>query len=187
MVDQRRKFVGEYESGDWTMSELCRFYEISRESGYKWLKRSRSEGEPGLQDRSRAARWHPNQTAVEIEQQVLQLRRQHATWGARKLLIVLQRRRPSVIWPAASTIGELLKREGLTVARRKRRKTPPYTQPFQHATEANQVWCADFKGWFRTLDGQRIDPLTISDAASRYLLRCQVVEKAEVRVLAGAL
>jgi transposase InsO family protein len=161
------------------MSELCRFYEISRESGYKWLKRSRSEGEPGLQDRSRAARWHPNQTAVEIEQQVLQLRRQHATWGARKLLFVLQRRRPSVIWPAASTIGELLKREGLTVARRKRRKTPPYTQTFQHATEANQVWCADFKGWFRTLDGQRIDPLTISDAASRYLLRCQVVEKAD--------
>jgi transposase InsO family protein len=179
VVDQRRKFVGEYESGDWTMSELCRFYEISRESGYKWLKRSRSEGEPGLQDRSRAARRHPNQTAVEIEQQVLQLRRQHATWGARKLLFVLQRRRPSVIWPAASTMGELLKREGLTVPRRKRRKTPPYTQPFQQVTEANQVWCADFKGWFRTLDGQRIDPLTISDAASRYLLRCQVVEKAD--------
>ena len=107
MVDQRRKFVREYESGDWTMSELCRFYEISRESGYKWLKRSRSEGEPGLQDRSRAARWHPNQTAVEIERQVLQLRRQHATWGARKLLFVLQRRRPSVISTCGTAVAIL--------------------------------------------------------------------------------
>jgi putative transposase len=140
------------------MSELCRFYEISRESGYKWLKRSRSEGEPGLEDRSRAAAWHPNQTAVEIEQQVLQLRRQHATWGARKLLFVCSAVSRGVIWPAASTIGELLKREGLTVARRKRSKTPPYTQPLGHATEANQVWCADFKGWFRTLDGNALIP-----------------------------
>jgi transposase InsO family protein len=181
VVDQRRKFVREYESDEWTMAELCRVYEISRESGYKWLKRSRSEGEQGLQDRSRAAGRHPNQTAAEIEQQVLQLRRQHATWGARKLLFVLRGRHPSLTWPAASTMGEILKREGLTVPRRKRRKTPPYTQPFHHATEPNQVWCADFKGWFRTLDGQRIDPLTISDAASRYLLRCQVVEKADTQ------
>jgi transposase InsO family protein len=181
VVEQRRKFVQEYESGQWTMAELCRVYEISRESGYKWLKRSRSEGEPGLEDRSRAPRRHPNQTDAEIEQQVLQLRRQHATWGARKLRFTLRSRHPSVTWPAASTMGELLKREGLVVPRRKRRKTPPYTQPFQHAGEPNQVWCADFKGWFRTLDQQRIDPLTISDAASRYLLRCQVVEKTDTQ------
>jgi putative transposase len=161
------------------MAELCRFYEISRESGYKWLKRSRSEGEAGLQDRSRSPRRHPNQTGREIEQQVLQLRRVHPTWGARKLLFRLRSQQAGVVWPAASTIGELIKREGLAVPRRKRRKTPPYTQPLDHASKPNQVWCADFKGWFRTLDQQRIDPLTISDAASRYLLRCQAVEKTD--------
>lgn len=179
VVDQRRQFVREYESGEWTMAELCRFYEISRESGYKWLKRSRLEGALGLEDRSRAPQHHPNQTAEKIEQQVLQLRRQHSTWGARKLLTRLRDQQPGVAWPAASTIGELLRREGLTVPRRKRRKTPPFSQPLGHAQQPNQVWCADFKGWFRTLDQQRVDPLTISDAASRYLLRCQAVEKTD--------
>ncbi len=75
------------------------------------------------------------------------------------------------------------------MSRRARRKTPPYTQPFQNAIEPNQLWCADFKGWFRTRDQQRIDPLTISDAASRYLLRCQAVEKAnteQVRAICEA-
>jgi transposase InsO family protein len=73
----------------------------------------------------------------------------------------------------------MVKRAGLVVARRKRRRTEPYTEPLQHAVESNRVWCADFKGWFRSGDGTRIDPLTISDAYSRYLLRCQVVEKTD--------
>ena len=120
VVDQRRKFVQEYESGEWTMAELCRVYEISRESGYKWIKRIRAEGEQGLEDRSRAPRCHPNQTDANIEQQVLQLRRRHATWEPRKLLYVLGQKQPQVVWPAASTVGALLKREGLTVSRRAR-------------------------------------------------------------------
>src|SRR5271165_7219098 len=73
--------------------------------------------------------------------------------------------------------GHLLKRAGLVVARKQRRRTAPYTEPLAHAEGCNRVWCADFKGWFRTGDGERIDPLTISDAYSRYLLRCQAVEK----------
>jgi len=179
VVEQRTKFVQEYESDAWTMAELCRIYEISRETGYKWIKRSRAEGEQGLKDRSRAPVRHPNQTAVEIEQRVLRLRQQHPSWGPRKLRRTLTQSHPRLAWPAASTMGELLRREGLSVARKKRRKTPPYTQPFQSAAEPNQLWCADFKGWFRTLDQDRIDPLTISDATSRYLLRCQAVEKTD--------
>jgi putative transposase len=158
VVEQRKKFVQEYESGEWTMAELCRIYEVSRESGYKWLRRSQEEGEAGLEDRSRAAIRHPNQTKPSTEQQLLALRQRHATWGARKLRAYLQRKQPRLVLPAASTIGALLKREGLTVPRRQLRKTPPYTQPFQLAVEPNQLWCADFKGWFLTLDRQRIDP-----------------------------
>jgi hypothetical protein len=74
-----------------------------------------------------------------------------------------------------------LKREGLVVARKKRVHTAAYTAPLAHAQDCNGVWCADFKGWFRTADGERIDPLTISDAYSRYLLRCQPVEKTDTR------
>jgi hypothetical protein len=73
----------------------------------------------------------------------------------------------------------MLSRAGLVRERRKRRRVPPWTQPFAAASAPNRVWCADFKGWFRTRDGERIDPLTISDAHSRYLLRCQAVEKTD--------
>jgi transposase InsO family protein len=116
---------------------------------------------------------------VEIEAAVLALRREHMRWGARKLKWVLEHAEPDILWPAASTIGEMLGREGLAMARKKRRRVPPYTQPFAAASAPNRVWCADFKGWFRTQDGERIDPLTLTDAHSRYLLRCQAVEKTD--------
>ena len=89
----------------------------------------------------------------------------------------LQRAQPNVAWPAVSTIGNLLRRHGLTVLRRHRRRASPTPPPLTAGNEPNRVWCADFKGWFRTQDGERCDPLTISDAASRYLLRCQAVTK----------
>ena len=159
------------------MAELCRIYEISRESGYKWLRRSQVEGKRDLQiaavprldipirpsHRLSSSCWH---CASDMR------RGERASYG-----LTYNRSSRRLVLPAASTIGALLKREGLTVPRRQLRKTPPYTQPFQQAIEPNQLWCADFKGWFRTLDRQRIDPLTISDTASRYLLRCQAVEK----------
>ena len=159
------------------MAELCRMHGISRQSGYKWLGRNEEEGEAGLIDRSRAAHQHPNQISVSIENHIIALRREHPSWGPRKLQVVLRTRKPKLQWPAVSTIGALLKREGLVIARKHRRRTPLYTQPLQHAGQANDLWCADFKGWFLTQDHDRIDPLTVTDAASRYLLRCQVVEK----------
>src|ERR1700761_6973017 len=182
-VDQRRRFLTEYASGEWTMAELCRAYEISRQCGYKWLERNEQEGEAGLLDRSRAAHHHPHQVAKAIEEKILACRRSHPTWGARKLRRYLQEKNGKRSWPALSTFGEILKRTGLTRPQRQRRRTPPCLQPLQSATQANEVWCADFKGWFLTGDGQRVDPLTITDAASRYLLRCQIVEKTNTQTV----
>ena len=179
VVEQRMRFVLEWEAGMETVTELCQRYEISRKTGYKILGRWQQSRVAGLQDRHRAPLRHPNQMPVEIEQAVLELRQAHPRWGPRKLRHWLQTHHPGRRWPAASTIGELLAREGLAHARRGRRKAPPYTQPFASAHAANQVWCMDFKGWFRTRDGERIDPLTISDAYSRYLLRCQAVKASD--------
>ena len=161
------------------MTELCQRYEIARQTGYVWVRRYRQSGVPGLVEGSRTPHRHSNQMPEELERMVLELRQAHMTWGPRKLKKILEKNEPGRAWPATSTIGALLKREGLVVARKKRSRTAPYTQPLAHATGANRVWCADFKGWFRTGDGQRIDPLTISDAHSRYLLRCQAVEKTD--------
>ena len=178
-MEEKLRFVFEYQQRQRTMTELCQRYEISRETGYVWLRRYQAVGLEGLREKSRAAQRHGNQTSAEIEQMVLELREAHSRWGPRKLKRVLEDNEPGRVWPAASTIGALLKREGLMAGRRKRRRTAPYTEPLAHADGPNRVWCADFKGWFHTGDGERIDPLTITDAHSRYLFRCQAVEKTD--------
>ena len=179
VMDERLRFVFEYERHECSMTELCRRKGISRETGYVWVHRYRLYGLQGLDDRRRAPWRHPNQTPTAIKQAVLALRQAHMRWGPRKLRAILVQDQPGPHWPASSTIGEIIKRAGLVVPRKKRRTTEPYTQPLAHAVESNRVWCADFKGWFKAGDGTRIDPLTISDAHSRYLLRCQAVEKTD--------
>src|SRR5277367_1200091 len=179
VMDERMRFILEQEGGLDTMTDLCEAYSIARETGYYWLRRYREGGVAALEDRRRAPRQHPNQTPEKIQEAVLALRRAHMSWGPRKLKRVLWEKEPRREWPASSTIGAMLARQGLTVPRKKRRRVPPYTEPFAGAEAPNRVWCADFKGWFRTRDGERIDPLTITDACSRYLLRCQRVQKTD--------
>lgn len=177
VMDEKLRFVFEYERDEQTMTELCRQFGISRETGYVVLRRFRQYGLKGLEELDRAPERHPNQTSAEVERTVLELRQAHMRWGPRKLRRILERDHPGRGWPATSTVGEIIKRAGLVAPRKKRRKTEPYSEPLAHATESNRVWCADFKGWFKAGDGTRVDPLTISDAWSRYLLRCQAVEK----------
>jgi transposase InsO family protein len=178
-MDEKVRFVFEYERDEQPMTRLCSQFGISRETGYTWLRRYRQYGLGGLEEVNRAPRSHPNQTTTEIEGAVLALREAHMRWGPRKLKRILERDQPGRAWPATSTMGEIVKRAGLVVARKKRRRTEPYTEPLAHALESNRVWCADFKGWFKAGDGTRIDPLTITDACTRYLLRCQAVEKTD--------
>jgi transposase InsO family protein len=173
-VDERARFVLAAETGEEPMAAVCRRFGISRRHGYKWLERWRAEGVAGLADRSRAPLTHPQAVAAELAEACLAVRRAHTTWGPVKVRAWLERRAPERPWPAASTIGALFDREGLTVRRRLRRRTPPGA-PLFDAGAANDVWSIDFKGWFLTGDGARCDPLTLCDACSRYLLRCQAV------------
>ena len=177
--EERFRLVDEWNSGDWNMAELCRFYGVTRKTGYKWVERYERWGMEGLRDGSRAPHDHPNEISEEIEEEVLALRGKHAFWGARKIRAWLEQAHAREGVPAVSTIGSILKRNGLTVPRKRRRSARPAEEPLAHAQGPNAVWCADFKGWFRTGDGERIDPLTITDAYSRYLLRCQAVAAAD--------
>src|SRR5260370_3891794 len=161
------------------MTDVWRAYGITRPTGYAVLRCYARGGEAGLEERSRARKRHPSQMPAEIEERVLALRRKRPRWGPRRLKKLLETQNSTMAWLAASTIGEMLDREGLTQHRVKRRKVEPYQQTFQAVTEANDEWAGDFKGWMRTADGSRVDPLTISDSCSRYLLRCQVVDKAD--------
>jgi putative transposase len=172
-VDKRMRFVTAVEAREETITALCWRFGLSRKTGYKWLERYRLEGLAGLDERSRAPRAHPQAIGAAVLERCLLVRRAHPTWGPVKVRAWLARRDPDTTWPAASTIGELFDREGLTLKRRLRRRVPPLTAPFAGCEEANAVWCIDFKGWFLTGDGTHCEPLTLSDAYSRYLLRCQ--------------
>jgi transposase InsO family protein len=179
VVDERTRFVLEYDSAEYTMAELCRIYGIARKTGYVWVERYEAEGLAGMHDRRYGAGNHPNQTDSAIEEQILQLKYAHPSWGAKKLRGYLWEKKKGVQWPAVSTFGEILRRKGLSTPQRKRLRVAVCSKPFEEVEEANQVWCADFKGWFLTGKGERIDPLTVSDAHSRYLLRCQSVAKTD--------
>ncbi len=172
-MEERFKFIQEYQAEEWSFADLCRRYGVSRQTGYKWVGRYREEGIDGLRDQSRAPEHHPNEVIPEVAEAVLRMRREHPQWGPLKLRSRLQREAPEIVWPAASTMGELLKRSGLSSPRKRHRKATPSQSPLSHVTAANQVWSADFKGWFRCGDGSRCDPLTITDGYSRFLLRCQ--------------
>jgi len=176
VLEERFLFIDDWNSGGWNLAELCRFYGVSRETGYKWIGRYEAEGVEGLWDRSRAPHEHRNAVGEEMEDLVIRTRGEHGLWGARKIHAWLEREYGCNAVPARSTVGAILRRNGLTVPRRRKRTSRPMSAPLSHANGPNRVWCVDFKGWFRTRDGRRIDPLTITDAYSRFLLRCQALK-----------
>jgi putative transposase len=178
-VEERMRFVVAVQKHEECFATVCRRFDVSRRTGYKWLARFEEEGTAGLFNRSRAPLHHPQTITDEIAGHCLEVRRAHPTWGPVKVRAYLERRAPATDWPSASTIGELFDREGLTVKRKLRRRGPPSSAPFAACEAANDVWCIDFKGWFLTGDGKRCEPLTLTDAHSRYLLRCQALPRTD--------
>ena len=174
-MDQRVAFIADWLHDEWTMTELAERYQISRKTAYKWVDRYEVDPAHGLAERSRAPTVHGRAMSDGIREAVLALRRAHPRWGPKKLRAILSERQPRRAWPAASTIGDLLRREGLSEPRRRPRYKVPLTQPLVAAQAPNDVWTADFKGWFRTADGIRCDPLTVLDACSRFVLCCRIV------------
>jgi putative transposase len=181
-MEQRARFVLDALEGWTSMSELCERYGISRRIGYKWLARYEYGGLSALEDQKRARRRQARETPPEIVARIVELRRQRPTWGPRKLRARLGRLQPDVLWPAPSTIGEILRREGL-VKPRVRRKRPPgaWSSPRTVADAPNRVWTADFKGEFRLGNARLCYPLTVVDAHSRYLLACQALPGTKTR------
>jgi len=171
-LDQRRRFIEDLRSERWTISELCARYGISRPTGYLWRARYEAGGLAGLEPRSSAPQHCPHQTAPELEAQIVAARRRYG-WGAKKLRRCLQDRAPAVAWPARSTINDILDRHGLLRKVRRRRQAWGHPGRGTVASDApNDVWPADFKGQFKTGDGQYCYPLTVTDHFSRRLLAC---------------
>lgn len=185
LSDQKLLFIAKWLEQDWDMTTLCREFGISRKTGYQVLARYQEHGAAGLTPQSRAPLQPANAVPPAVRQQVLHTRLEHPTWGPRKLRAYLQRAQPTTAWPAASTIGDWLHTAGLSQARPARRTPVAAAQPAATPTPQvpNALWCADFKGWFRTGDGVPCYPLTLSDAHSRYLLRVQALTQTDYSVV----
>ena len=173
-MDLRMQFVLEWQSGCWTMSELCADYQISRKTGYKWVGRHEASGPRGLHDQSRRPYHSPRATAPELVQVLLALRQRHPRWGAKKLLVVAARDNPTATWPSRTTVCDLLKAHGLITPRRRVRRAAA-AMPLAPVTQPNATWTTDFKGEFRTGDGAYCYPLTVRDGFSRFVLRCDAL------------
>jgi putative transposase len=172
-MDQKRLFIADYLARSFTIVELCERYDVSRPTGYKWIERFLDRGVAGLEELSRRPRHCPYQTPEDLVAEILELRRKHPFWGAKKLLKILSRRQPDKAWPGRSTISDLLKRHNL-IDKKRRRKYPGHPGKPETSMDApNDTWCADFKGEFKTGNGIYCYPLTVTDGCSRYLLECK--------------
>ena len=184
-MEERVALFREYETGFFSATELCRRHGISRETFYVWRERRAGGDARWFEDRSHAAKHCPHATSAALVERIEAAARQNPDFGPKKLKGWLEDREADVRWPAASTFGDILKRAGLVTPRRKRRARVEQGQIVAKASEPNEEWCIDFKGWFRALDGRRCDPLTISDTASRYLIETRIMATTTASVRAA--
>ena len=165
-MEERKRFIQEAKIGIAPFTRLCQRYGISRQTGYKWLKREREEGQKGLEERSRKPKNSPAQSPPEVEAEVLRIRDEHPVWGGRKIRKIMERE-GKVPVPSASTITAILRRNDKLDPDESRKREAFIRFEYE---EPNQLWQMDFKGHFRLLDGQYCHPLTIVDDHSRFLV-----------------
>lgn len=174
-MDERVQFISDYQRQLFTITELCDRFGVSRKTGYKWIARYTAAGAAGLTERSSRPARSPHATAAPVVAAIIAVRKRYPTWGGKKIVAVLRAREPTWGLPAISTANDILKRAGLVGSRRRRRPVGHTGYRATPVSEPNQVWTADFKGQFRTGDAQLCYPLTICDAFSRYVLRCDAL------------
>lgn len=184
-MEERIKFAVRAARGAEVFSDLCEEFGISRKIGYKWLKRYKQLGMAGTKELSRRPRSSPNRTERWIEQWIVKERRAHQRWGPKKLIWALGSKHDVTEPPAISTVAKILNRRGLSGRRGRRRRQGEVVRlngaGLTKPTRPNQVWTADFKGWFKTQDGFRCDPLTVTDLFSHYVLAVKAVPQASYR------
>jgi putative transposase len=172
-MDERLRFVARLLEGE-KMAQLCAEFGISRKTGYKIFDRYKSSGTEAFSDRSRRPYRQANRLPMPVEATIVRLKREYPGWGAPKIREKLRRQITVPHLPAISTVHAVLDRHGL-VKRRRRRRLSPAATPLSQPTDANVLWCADYKGEFMLGNRRYCYPLTITDFATRYLLACEAL------------
>lgn len=178
-MEQKQQFVSLAGTNRFTVTELCVEFGIARKTGHKWLSRHAAGGMKALEELSRAPKNVTCRTSEEVERLIVAEKRLHPTWGPKKLHRVLCVKHGIETPPVVSTVGEVLKRHGMVAERRRRGAVFKATRGALTPPErCNHVLGVDFKGWFETGDGQRCDPLTVTDLFSRFILKIDALPEA---------
>lgn len=175
VMDLKVQLISDWLHGRYSVTELARAYQISRKTVYKWIGRYQEEGAAGLMERSRAPAHCPHALDETLAEQIVAMKRRHPSFGPKKVMDRLREEQPEIAWPADSTAGELLKRQGLVKPRRYKPAFPADPQPFALGDQPNALWSVDYKGQYPSSSSDWCFPLTIIDTASRYLIGCQGV------------
>ena len=173
--EERWQLIKAWARKEKSVREVCLIFGVSRKTAYKWKQRFIVGGRLGLRDRSRRPQRMPRQLAPQRIKRIRQLRHRHPAWGPKKLAAWLRPKRGPAV--SARSIGRWLKRLGLSRPRLRHPRKAGWRRPgkLTAARRPNQVWTVDFKGWFRTGNGQRCEPLTVRDLFSRYGLLIKVL------------
>jgi putative transposase len=173
-MDERLRFVERHLAGE-AMSALCREFGISRVTGYSIIERYKDSGLEALTDRSRRPYRQANQLPFQVENLILQVKREWPNWGAPKIRERIRTQFPDLHTPAKSTVHAVLARNGLVKSKRKRRYKAEGTG-LTPAKVANELWCTDYKGEFMMGNKQYCYPLTVTDFTTRFLIGCEGLE-----------
>jgi putative transposase len=176
-VEELREYlVKSYISKLASMSELCEECGVSRKTGYKWYHRYLNGGKAALEDSSRAPKTANKKFNEEVITTALKLKQQYPKYGPKKIYAMLCKRQPTTEWPSPTRLYEVFKEHHLVCSRKLKRRVQR-THPLGEVNFSNDVWCADFKGWFLTGDKQKVEPFTVTDGYSRYVICCQHLER----------
>ena len=169
-MSERARLIRKWKSGLYEIQALADQFTVSRPTVYERIHRYEEEGDAGLIDRPSIPKSCPHRTPTEIAERIVAAKREHPHWGPRKLIDLLRIETPEVAWPAASTAGEILDREGLVKRRPKRRgdDSRPTGQRLR-AAQSGEMMTVDHKGQFRMGNGEYCFPVTINDPVSRFI------------------
>jgi len=171
--EQKQLFIKAYLEKRFCIADICRQFGISRKCAYKWINRFEEEGWDGLKERSRTPLCSPKATSCDIVDAILKIKYTRPKWGPKKVLGYLKNTSPGILWPSSTTIGNILEKHGLVEKRKLRKRLAERKDPLGICNDCNDIWCIDFKGWSITKDNKKIEPFTLMDACSRFLLYCQ--------------
>jgi len=170
VMEQKERFIRMWLGRNYTMTAMCQMFGISRVTGYNLVKDYKKRGKKSFESKSTAPKNIPHKTDSKVEKRLIELRKKHKNWGARKLKILLESEFKKEKIPSETTLNSLLKKHLLIKSKKRRGPKLSKTYPKFDPSKCNEIWSADYKGKFKLGNGRYCYPLTVCDSKSRMIL-----------------